>query len=256
MNPFFRTLILIITVLVPVYIAGCDHDDEETAAPPIASFVSADPLTGDIDANSTIIVTFDNLPEDVKVNTGVTKTGKITIIGQTVTINGPFALGPLSLIITWANGTQTLNYTVTSPDINISIASDVVVNISPALVESPSPGEQLIVNINITSGENVAGYQLTLHFDATALRYVSGSNADYLPVGAFVIPPLVSGNQVTLAATSLNGGSQGDGTLATVVFEVVDVKTSALTLSEVRLTDIEADFLPVTAENAEVVESL
>ena len=81
----------------------------------------------------------------------------------------------------------------------------------------------------------------------------SGGNADYLPAGTFVIPPLVSENQVTLAATSLDGGSQGDGTLATVTFEVIEAKTSALTLSEVRLTNIDANFLRVSTENAEVV---
>lgn len=256
MNSFFRTLTLLITVLLTVYIGGCDPDDEEIAEVPVASFVSAEPLPGDIGPNSTITVTFDNVPEDVEVSIGTAKTGKISIADKTVTINGPFAPGALSVTINWADGTQTLNYTVTSPDLNISTPPGVVVSISPALVESPAPGEQLVLDINITGGENVAGYQLKLHFNATALRYVSSSNADYLPAGTFVIPPLVSEDQVTLAATSLNEGSQGAGTLATVTFEVIAVKPSALILSEVRLTDIDAEFLPLTAENAEVVESL
>ena len=255
MNPYFRTLTLILTILLTAYMAGCDQDEEEVAEEiPITSFVSADPLIGDINPNSTITVTFDNVPEDVKVSTGAAKTGKITVAGKTVTIKGPFAPGALPITIIWADGTQTLNYTVASP--TLGAFPGVAVSISPASVESPAPGEQLVLNINIIGGENVAGYQLTLHFDDTALRYVSGGNANYLPAGTFVIPPLVGENQVTLAATSLNGGSQGEGTLATVTFEVIDVKTSVLTLSEVRLTDIDANFLPVTAENAEVVESL
>ena len=133
--------------------------------------------------------------------------------------------------------------------------ASMVVRVSPSQVQSPALGEQLVLNMNITGGENVAGYQLTLHFDTTALRYVSSSNADYLPAGAFVVPPKVSGNQVTLAATSLSGGSEGDGTLATVTFEVVAVKSSSLTLSEVKLTDVDADFLLVSSENGKVVES-
>ena len=136
----------------------------------------------------------------------------------------------------------------------VSTASTII-NISPSPLQSPALGKQFLLNINITGGENIAGYQLTLHFDSTALHYVSSSNAGYLPAGAFVVPPLVSGNQVTLAATSLNGGSQGDGTLATVVFEVVDVKTSTLALSEVRLTDTDANYLSVSFENGEIVES-
>ena len=131
--------------------------------------------------------------------------------------------------------------------------ASVRVSISPSSVQSPAPGEQLTLGINIIGGENVAGYQATVQFDTTALRYVSGVNGNYLPTGAFFVPPVVNGNQVTLAATSLTGGSQGDGTLATLTFEVLEVKTSVLTLSEVKLTDIDADFLSVSAEDGEVV---
>ena len=51
------------------------------------------------------------------------------------------------------------------------------------------------------------------------------------------MPPVVEGNTVTLAATSLAGESNGDGTLATLTFEVVAVKASTLTLSDVLLTN-------------------
>ena len=51
------------------------------------------------------------------------------------------------------------------------------------------------------------------------------------------MPPIVAGNTVTLAATSLTGESNGDGTLATLTFEVVAVKTSTLRLSDVLLTN-------------------
>ena len=259
MNPFFRALVIVITILLTVCIAGCEPNDEEEAEVPIVSFVSAEPLPGNVDADSTITITFDSVPEDVKVEAGRAKIGKISIAGKTVKIHGPFASGLLSLTITWADGIQTLNYTVTSPHLDtfpdgVDTASSVVVSISPASAKSPAPGEPLVLNINITGGENVAGYELTLQFDPTALRYVSGNNANYLPVGAFVVPPLVSVDQVTLAATSLNDGSQGAGTLATITFEVIAAKPSALILSEVRLTDTEANFLPVSAENAEVVE--
>ena len=255
MNPLFRTLIIVITLLITTYIGGCEFDDEETAEGPIAAFVGADPLPGDIDVNSTITVTFDNVPKDIKVETGSAKIRKVIIAGKTVTIPGPFTPGPLPITITWANGVQTLNYTVTSPGI-IDDAPSVVVHISPASVKSPALGGQLVLNVNITGGENVAGYELRLSFDPTALRYISSSNADYLPVGAFVVPPLRSPNQVTLAAISLNGGSQGAGTLATVTFEVIAVKPSALILSEVRVTDTEANFLRVSTKNAEVIEAL
>ena len=40
-------------------------------------------------------------------------------------------------------------------------------------------------SLNIADGENVAGYQATVTFDISALRYVSSANGDYLPAGAF-----------------------------------------------------------------------
>ncbi len=124
-------------------------------------------------------------------------------------------------------------YGVTS----VTIASDVTVSLSPSTVSSPAIGEQLTFSLNITDGENVAGYQATVTFDTTALKYVQSDNGDYLPTGAFVIPPKVVGNTVTVAATSLSGTSNGDGTLATITFEIVAAKASILTLSDVLLTD-------------------
>ena len=62
------------------------------------------------------------------------------------------------------------------------------VAIDPATIESPAAEEQFTLNINIAGGANVAGYQLTVTFDPTALSYVSIANGDYLPAGAFATP--------------------------------------------------------------------
>ena len=56
-------------------------------------------------------------------------------------------------------------------------------SISPSLGQSPAIGEQLTLALNITGGENVAGYQAAVQFDTTALRYISGTNGDYLRYG-------------------------------------------------------------------------
>ena len=83
-----------------------------------------------------------------------------------------------------------------------------------------------------------------------ALRFVSGTNGDFLPVGAFFIEPKVEGNLVQLNAASLAGESDGDGTLATLTFEVIAVKASTLTLSDVLLSNRAGEtFLP-QIENA------
>ena len=76
-----------------------------------ATFVSAVPVANaQLEVNGTITLTFDSMPEDVRVSTGVA-----TIADQTVTIAGPFDPGDLALTITWKDGSQTLNYTVRHP---------------------------------------------------------------------------------------------------------------------------------------------
>ena len=138
---------------------------------------------------------------------------------------------------------------------NIFAQSNTTVRISFTAVQSLAVGELLTLPLTITSGENVAGYQATVSYDTSALRYVSSKNGDYLPAGAFFVPPIVAGNTVTLAATSLAGESNGDGALATLTFEVVAVKTSTLTLSEVLLTDSTGQSSRPQVEPTQITES-
>ena len=138
---------------------------------------------------------------------------------------------------------------------NIFAQSNTLVRLSFTPVSSLAVGELLTLPLTITAGENVAGYQATVSYDTSALRYVSSQNGDYLPAGAFFVPPVVAGSTVTLAATSLAGESNGDGTLATLTFEVVAVKASTLTLSDVLLTDSDGQSSRPHVEATEVTES-
>ena len=72
-----------------------------------SNFVSADPPGGEIAANGTITITFDNAPADITVSAGT-----VRVTGKTATITGPFAPGPLELRVVWTDGSTTLNYTV------------------------------------------------------------------------------------------------------------------------------------------------
>ena len=63
------------------------------------------------------------------------------------------------------------------------------VRITPFPAESPSIGAELTINVAIVAGQNVGGYQVTVEFDETALRYAESANGDYLPPGAFAAPP-------------------------------------------------------------------
>ena len=139
-------------------------------------------------------------------------------------------------------------------DTPVVAATDAMLSISPASVVSPAIGEQLTLNLNIVGGESVADYQVTLQFDPTALRYVESRNADYLPTGASFVPPVVNRGSIKLASTALTGVSNGDGTLAIVTFEVLTVKPSTLTLSDMLLADSQGNtFLP-QVEAGEITE--
>ena len=129
---------------------------------------------------------------------------------------------------------------------------DTRVNITPYPVASPAIGEQFTVNLSIVEGENVGGYQLTVGFDETILRYVESANGAYLPPGSFFVPPVVSENAVTLGATSLTGTSNGDGTLASVTFEVLDVKESPIVLSDAILTDNAGNQLSILTNSGRI----
>ena len=92
---------------------GCGEDDFndyiECCGGSISIINETPPQYSIICTNTIITVTFDNLPAEVSVSTGV-----VEIKGKTATITGPFVPGPLALTITWADGAQALNYTVDS----------------------------------------------------------------------------------------------------------------------------------------------
>ena len=130
-----------------------------------------------------------------------------------------------------------------------------VVSVSPSPVASPAAGSTLTVNIQISSGRGIAGYEFTLEFDTSALTYVSTANATYLPSGAFAPSPAVSSNRVTLTAAAGSAATKRSGTLATVTFRVVAAKASTLRLRDVVLSDVAGKNLAVNTRNGEVVKS-
>ena len=140
------------------------------------------------------------------------------------------------------DGTILLWALTPAPDVNATV------RVSPSPVPSPAIGAQLTPSLKISGGENVAGYQVTVGFDTSAIRYVDSANGDYLPPGAFLATPVVEG--ITLAATLL----AGDGTLATLTFEVIAVKALTVSISEVMPSDSAGAGFRPQIENGEVVE--
>ena len=104
--------VIIFSVLVGILVVamlgcGTDSEDEASDQGPVR-FVSVNPPSGStLLSNAVITVSFDGVPEDLRVTQGV-----ISRSGRTVTISGPFIVGELNLTVTWKDGTHTLVYTV------------------------------------------------------------------------------------------------------------------------------------------------
>ena len=126
------------------------------------------------------------------------------------------------------------------------------VSIQPLDMESPAVGQEFSVDVDISDGANVAAYQLTVEFNPKTLALVRSKNADYLPAEVFVVPPIATDNSVTLSAASLADVSNGDGTLATITFAVIDVKPSTIKFTAVILSDPEANQLDVITTNGQI----
>ncbi|MYC77121.1 hypothetical protein F4X10_15255 [Candidatus Poribacteria bacterium] len=125
--------------------------------PPPVMFVSANPATGSqLTLNDTITLTFDNMPDDVTVNTGTA-----TVTDKTVEITGPFNAGPLTLTITWTDGTQTLDYTIRTPaafvSANPATNSKIVVSDTITLTfDNPPRGVKVSTGVATPAGKTVA----------------------------------------------------------------------------------------------------
>ncbi|MXZ01558.1 T9SS type A sorting domain-containing protein, partial [Candidatus Poribacteria bacterium] len=142
--------------------------------------------------------------------------------------------------------------------------SNATVSLSPTPVISPNIGEQLTFSINIEDGKDVAGYQATVLYDNSALRLMEATKGNYLPADAFFLPDWdhyryaadetygYTYVEARLTANTLAEAANGDGTLTTLTFEVLDFKPSTVPLSEIYLVDADGKRWEATTENGEV----
>ncbi|MDE0088344.1 MAG: formylglycine-generating enzyme family protein [Candidatus Poribacteria bacterium] len=87
---------------------GSDTGEEDVVEPGPVKFKSAKPENGStLRPDESIIVYFTATPENLTVEPGTVDGAK-----SRVTIIGPFSLGDITIELTWADGTQTLEYTV------------------------------------------------------------------------------------------------------------------------------------------------
>ena len=150
-----------------------------------------------------------------------------------------------------ANGGWMGDTVISLWDLTASATTPAIVSISPTSVQPSTIGEQITISLNIVGGENVAGYQATVVFDPDALIYFSSANGDYLSDGAFFTTPDVKETHVKLASAGIRG-KNGDGTLATITFQVIDAKASRFFLSQASLVDPKGERMFPCIENGRI----
>ena len=130
MKNLFILLGLTFVCLSAVYIVSCGTRETDEVDP--VALLGAEPAAGStLDVNGIITVTFDDIPENVSVNVGVVKKS-----GRMVTISGPFNPGPLTLKITWADGFQTLTYTIAAAT---PVTTEPIPELEPEVIPEPEP---------------------------------------------------------------------------------------------------------------------
>ena len=207
MTKLFRTFALLLAGLFAMsLIVGCGGDEETTDDVAPANFVSAAPPGGEIAANGSITVTFDNAPADVTVSVGT-----VTVAGKSATIVGPFPEGALALTITWADGTQALNYTVkaadnTPPTVTGGTVSDGDKDVDPEAINTAAA-------IEIEFSEDVSGN--------VALQTESGDDVGWLGK--------VEGNKATLEL--VKGKEIGNETTYVIAGKVSDAAGNSTDVS-------------------------
>lgn len=119
-------------------------------------------------------------------------------------------------------------------------------SINPYTLMSPGVGEKFTISVDIAEGKNISAYQVNLRYDPTAIRYIKIEKGNFLPPDSLFIQPVLSEIEYPIDEAkyrmSFGGASpsknfNGNGTLATLTFEVVNIKGSPLFLYDTLLTD-------------------
>ena len=203
MKLFFRTLAIVMAALLAVSLVGCGGDEEPET--PDAAFVSASPADGDLAANGSISVTFDNNPGDVTVTGG----GAATTSGKTRTISPPAAgypTGALTITITWTNGdgSHDLTYNVVAAD-----------ETKPTVTaSSPENGEEGVSadleEVTVTFSEPISGDLMLLDGDDD-LGWTSETVGDTITLTIIAGASLGNETEYTIAGTVSDGaGNEAD----------------------------------------------
>ena len=133
---------------------------------------------------------------------------------------------------------QNINFAVPSSELKKLVAE-----LNPPTVSLVLPrrsnwniGDTVDVSLEIDNGTDIAGFQVTVGFDGSVLKYVEALKGDYILRGDEFARKIDGENQVTLAATGFPQVMDDDGVLAVIKFEVTAFKPYGWVLSDLILS--------------------
>lgn len=183
MKLFFRTLAIVMAALLAVSLVGCGGDDD--AEDVVAEFDSAEPADGgSVASNGKITLKFTKNPGTVSSDVGT-----VSGTGTSRTIAGPFEGDSVTISITWENGPDggegslTLTYTVTAadetdPTITASSPEDGATGVSPDLEEvsvtfdEPVTGDLMLLD----DGDEDQKWTQEIDGNTITLTVIAGAN--------------------------------------------------------------------------------
>jgi len=112
-------------------------------------------------------------------------------------------------------------------------------------------GSDFTVDVVVNNVTNLGAYQFSLEFDAVVMAYVSAANGPFLGSSGRTVncdPPSLADSNVRLVCRTLGSapsGPSGDGVLATVTFSAIREGIGLMDFSDLMLTDIRANVIPM-----------
>ncbi|MAJ75126.1 hypothetical protein CMK13_19260 [Candidatus Poribacteria bacterium] len=136
----------------------------------------------------------------------------------------------------------------------ILVGDSAVLSVNPAKVVSPSVGETLNIVVSIANATDVAGFEFKLAYDDTALEFSGIKLGSYLPTGAFAVPVKAEAGTVLYGATAIGAKSvKSNGELASLSFNVIIAKPSAIEFLSAKLSDPNAKEIPSSNVGAKII---
>ena len=137
------------------------------------------------------------------------------------------------------------------------VVADPIISLTPSLT-TVFPGDTFTLDVEITGAVGVFGWQVDISFDPAIINIVSTTEGAFLTAGAattfFINGTLDNGtglvDNMANTRTGPVGGVSGAGVLASLTFQAVGLGVTAVTLSNVLLSDSAAQPLTLGSTSA------